>query len=55
MVTLMAVIHWSKKTLPRQRAELLRTAVGYMLDARADVAREAGFATDPRRRSTHRR
>jgi formylglycine-generating enzyme required for sulfatase activity len=36
MLTVLAVVHWNKKRLPEQRAELYEAAVEYLLDSRKE-------------------
>ncbi|MCB1036614.1 MAG: SUMF1/EgtB/PvdO family nonheme iron enzyme, partial [Acidobacteria bacterium] len=43
MLTMLAVVHWSHHKLPEQRAELYKVAVEYLLDSRAEQAKEKGY------------
>ena len=38
MLTVLAVVHWSRKKLPEQRAELYDAAVEYLLESRATLS-----------------
>jgi formylglycine-generating enzyme required for sulfatase activity len=38
MLTVLAVVHWSRKKLPEQRAELYDAAVDYLVESRAKLA-----------------
>ncbi len=46
MLTVLAVVHWSRKKLPEQRADLYDAAVEYLLESRRELSR---FPTTLRR------
>lgn len=39
MLTVLAVVHWNRKRLPEQRAELYEAAVGYLIESRRPLSR----------------